>query len=67
MTMKRHYAFLGIKDVTEVIDSYAKMDEAFKELLMKCTQADLSKGKTTLLVYVYAATHGAMYNGATKT
>jgi hypothetical protein len=43
------------------------MDEAFKKLLIKCTQADLSKGKTILLVYFNGATHGAMNNGATKT
>ena len=67
-TMKRHSAFLNIKDVIEVTDSQRDgMDRALKQIEQKCVAADLSEGQTKLLVYVYVATHGIMYDGATKT
>ena len=67
VTMRRHFAFLGIKDVTEVTDSLEDMVQAFKKLVIKCTEANLAGSKTKLLVYVYASTHGVMYAGSTKT
>lgn len=66
-TMKRSFAFLGIKEVIEVEDSYDDMDRAFKQITSKCIEADLSGGKTKLFVYTFVASHGIMYNGATKT
>ena len=67
-TMKRHFAFLNIQDVIEVTDSQRDgIDKALKQIEQRCVAADLSEGETKLLVYVYVATHGIMYDGATKT
>ncbi len=66
-TMKRNFAYLGITEVIEVSDSYDDMVKAFKDINRRCIDADLSGGQTKLLVYVFAASHGIMYNGATMT
>jgi len=67
-TFRRIFKFLGIKDVIEVTNSTrAGMEEVMKKIKKKCVDADLSEGRTKLLIYVYIATHGIMYNGATKT
>jgi hypothetical protein len=43
--MKRHYDFLGIKEVTVLSDSsYDKMEEAYDLLDKRCRSADLSGG-----------------------
>jgi hypothetical protein len=66
--MKRHFAFLGIRDVTEVTDSsWYDLDKAYKKIRSQCDEAGQSEGKTKLLVYVYASTHGFMYDGSPKT
>jgi hypothetical protein len=66
--MKRHFAFLGIRDVTEVTDSsWDDLDKAYTKIRSKCDEAGQSGGKTKLLVYVYASTHGVMYAGSPKT
>ncbi len=68
VTIKKHFDFLGIKDLTILENSsHDAMTTAYKEIRKKCEQADEFGSKTKLLVYVYAATHGVMYNGATKT
>jgi len=66
-TMKRHLTFLGIKEVTEVHDSYDDFDRSFKEINKRVIEADLSDGKIRLLLYTYFAGHGNMYDGATRT
>ena len=67
-TMKRHFEDLDIKDVTVLEDSsYGDMDQAFKAIHKKCIEADEVGSKKKLLLYVYASTHGIMYDGATKT
>ena len=66
-TMKRHFAYLGITEVIEVSDSYDDMIKAFMYIDGRCIDAALSGGQTKLLVYVFAASHGIMYNGATMT
>jgi hypothetical protein len=66
-TMREHFAYLGITEVFEVEDSYKKMRQAFDQIQSKCIEAGAIGSKTKLLVYVFAASHGVMYNGATKT
>ncbi len=38
--MKRHFAYLGIKEVIEVEDSYDGMVQAYHEIQSKCIEAD---------------------------
>jgi len=63
--MKRHFSFLGFKEVIEARDSFDDFDKAFKNINKRAIDADLDGGKTKLLIYAYFAGHGTMYNGAT--
>jgi len=65
--MKRHFDFLGIKEVIEVRDSFEDFDNAFAKIHIRAINADRDKGATKLLIYTYFAGHGCMYNGATMT
>jgi hypothetical protein len=66
-TMKRHFAYLGIEEVIEVEDSYENMRQAFDQIQSKCIEANKIGSNIKLLVYVFAATHGVMYDGSPKT